>query len=66
MRHYPAYIPEQIRQDYGEANMILEASPKAAGMLLRRCLQGILSDHFIYVVLTLSPHLQPSPLSDRR
>lgn len=46
MNHYPEYIPEQIRQDYEEANMILEASPKAAATLLRRCLQGMIHDYW--------------------
>lgn len=44
MKHYPEYIPEQIRNDYEEANMILEHSPKAAATLLRRCLQGMIRD----------------------
>lgn len=44
MRCYPDYIPEQIRRDYTEANMILKASPKAAATLLRRCLQGMIRD----------------------
>lgn len=44
MKHYPDYIPEQIRRDYTEANLILEASPKAAATLLRRCLQGMIRD----------------------
>lgn len=44
MRCYPDYIPEQIRRDYTEANLILEASPKAAATLLRRCLQGMIRD----------------------
>ena len=44
MRCYPDYIPEQIRRDYAEANLILEASPKAAATLLRRCLQGMIRD----------------------
>ena len=44
MRYYPDYIPEQIRRDYAEANLILEASPKAAATLLRRCLQGMIRD----------------------
>ena len=44
MRKYPDYIPEQIRRDYEEANLILEASPKAAATLLRRCLQGMIRD----------------------
>ena len=46
MNHYPEYIPEQIRQDYEEANMILDASPKAAATLLRRCLQGMIHDYW--------------------
>ena len=44
MRSYPDYIPEQIRRDYAEANLILDASPKAAATLLRRCLQGMIRD----------------------
>ena len=44
MRNYPDYMPEQIRRDYTEANLILEASPKAAATLLRRCLQGMIRD----------------------
>lgn len=43
-KHYPDYIPQQIRNDYEEANMILDKSPKAAATLLRRCLQGMLHD----------------------
>lgn len=44
MKHYPDYIPEQIRRDYEEANLILDRSPKAAATLLRRCLQGMIHD----------------------
>lgn len=44
MKHYPEYIPEQIRKDYEEANMVLDSSPKAAATLLRRCLQGMIHD----------------------
>ena len=43
-KHYPNYIPEQIRQDYEEACTILEKSPKAAATLYRRCLQGMIRD----------------------
>lgn len=43
-KHYPDYIPQQIRNDYEEANIILDKSPKAAATLLRRCLQGMLHD----------------------
>lgn len=44
IKQYPEYIPEQIRNDYSEASQILEASPKAAATLLRRCLQGMIHD----------------------
>lgn len=44
IKYYPDYIPEQIRRDYEEANLILERSPKAAATLLRRCLQGMIHD----------------------
>lgn len=46
MKQYPDYIPQQLRQDYEEANTILEASPKAAATLLRRCLQGMIHDYW--------------------
>ncbi len=41
-REYPDYIPQQIRDDYREATMIIDLSPKAAATLLRRCLQGMI------------------------
>lgn len=41
---YPDYIPQQIRDDYTEASLIIEKSPKAAATLLRRCLQGMIHD----------------------
>jgi hypothetical protein len=43
-RQFPAYIPESIREDYQEACLIRELSPKASATLSRRCLQGILRD----------------------
>ena len=43
-RKYPDYIPQQIRDDYKEACLILDKSPKAAATLLRRCLQGMIHD----------------------
>ena len=46
MKHYPNYIPEQIRHDYEEACGTLETSPKAAATLLRRCLQGMIHDFY--------------------
>ncbi len=49
----PDYIPEHIRQDYFEACLILDDSPKASATLSRRCLQGIIRDHFKIVKNTL-------------
>lgn len=43
-RHFPEYIPKQIRDDYEEASQIIDISPKAAATLLRRCLQGMIRD----------------------
>lgn len=43
-RHYPDYIPQAIREDYEEASLIIDKSPKAAATLLRRCLQGMIRD----------------------
>ena len=44
IKHFPDYIPQQLRCDYEEASLILESSPKAAATLLRRCLQGMIRD----------------------
>jgi len=41
---FPEYIPAAITQDYKEACLIQDLSPKASATLSRRCLQGILRD----------------------
>lgn len=43
-KHFPNYIPQAIREDYQEACLIRDLSPKASATLSRRCLQGILRD----------------------
>ena len=40
----PGYVPQAIVQDYEEACLICDLSPKASATLSRRCLQGILRD----------------------
>lgn len=40
----PDYIPEAIREDYNEACLIRDLSPKASATLIRRCLQGMIRD----------------------
>jgi hypothetical protein len=39
---FPNYIPPQILQDYREACLIVDLSPKASATLSRRCLQGMI------------------------
>jgi hypothetical protein len=41
---FPAYVPSQIREDYLEACLIRDLSPKASATLARRCLQGMIRD----------------------
>ena len=43
-KHFPAYVPQAIRDDYSEACLIRDLSPKASATLSRRCLQGMLRD----------------------
>ena len=40
----PEYIPKEIRENYKEACLILDNSPKASAAMSRRCLQGIVRD----------------------
>lgn len=41
---FPDYIPKSILDDYNEACLIANLSPKASATLARRCLQGIIRD----------------------
>ena len=41
---FPNYIPQAIREDYEEACLIRDDSPKASATLCRRCLQGMIRD----------------------
>ena len=43
-RPLPKYVPEEIRNNYLEACLILSDSPKASAAMSRRCLQGIVRD----------------------
>lgn len=40
----PDFIPEPLRDDYYEACLIRDLSPKASATLSRRCLQGMIRD----------------------
>jgi hypothetical protein len=37
-------VPEAVRRDYVEATLVVEVSSRAAGVLLRRCLQACVED----------------------
>lgn len=39
----PPQVPQNIAQDYAEANEVLSISPKASAALSRRCLQAVLA-----------------------
>lgn len=43
-RVFPDYVPKAIREDYEEACLIRDLSPKASATLARRCLQGMIRD----------------------
>jgi hypothetical protein len=41
---FPDYVPEAILNDYKEACVIRDLSPKSSATLARRCLQGMIRD----------------------
>lgn len=41
---FPDYVPKGILDDYSEACLIVDMSPKASATLSRRCLQGVIRD----------------------
>ena len=43
-KQLPDYVPRPIQEDYYEAYLIIEKSPKASATLSRRCLQGMIRD----------------------
>lgn len=43
---FPTYVPQPIVDDYTEACVIRDLSPKASATLSRRCLQGIIRDYW--------------------
>lgn len=44
VKPFPEYIPKPILDDYKEAVLIKNLSPKASATLSRRCLQGMIRD----------------------
>lgn len=52
-KQFPDYIPNAILNDYNEACLIRDLSPKASATLSRRCLQGMIRDFYGEVKSTL-------------
>ncbi len=52
-RPFPDYIPAPLREDYVEACLIRDLSPKASATLARRCLQGMIRDFWNVKARTL-------------
>jgi len=57
-RPFPDYIPQAIREDYQEACLIKDLSPKASATLSRRCLQGMIRDFFFIKHGTLDSEIK--------
>ena len=55
---FPSYIPAVIRNDYKEACLIEDLSPKASATLSRRCLQGIIRDFWGIAKNTLGEEIK--------
>lgn len=45
-KSFPEYVPQAIRNDYEEAQSIVELSPKSAATLIRRAIQGVIRDFY--------------------
>jgi hypothetical protein len=57
-RQWPDYIPAAIREDYQEACLILNDSPKGAAAMARRCLQGMIRDFCAINAPTLAKEIE--------
>jgi len=44
VKRFPEYVPEFVRQDYEEACLTQDVSPKASATMARRCLQAMIRD----------------------
>lgn len=44
-RHLSVYVPTAMREDFRQASLIKDLSPKAGATLCRRCLQGMIRDY---------------------
>ena len=60
---FPKYIPKAIKDDYEEACLIKNLSPKASATLSRRCLQGMIRD--FYKVKEKNLYLEINAIKDK-
>jgi uncharacterized protein DUF4145 len=63
---FPNYVPKPILEDYVEACLVRDLSPKASATLARRCLQGMIRDFWdirkgrlLDEILELKKHVDP-------
>lgn len=57
-KSFPDYIPKQILEDYNEACLIKDLSPKASATLARRCLQGMIRDYWKVKGISLKDEIE--------
>jgi hypothetical protein len=62
-RNFPNYVPKAVRDDYDEACLICDLSPKASATLSRRCLQGMVRD--FWGVKTGNLYIEIDQIKDR-
>ncbi len=55
---FPDYVPQPVRDDYQEACLIRDLSPKASATLSRRCLQGMIRDFWKVAKPKLSQEIE--------
>jgi hypothetical protein len=65
-KNFPDYIPKAVLDDYREACLIQNLSPKASATLARRCLQGMIRDYWevkpgrlVDEIATIQPQVDP-------
>lgn len=63
VKSFPEYVPKAVLEDYREAALICDLSPKAAATLSRRCLQGMIRD--FWGVRERNLHAEIQAISDR-
>jgi Domain of unknown function (DUF4145) len=58
VKEWPDKVPRFVAQDYTEAYLIRDISPRASATLARRCLQGMIRDKYNISMNTLNNEIQ--------